>query len=152
MDPARYSDDVGPPGRPDGGDTVRRRTTVLILALPLLIAGCSDPDPVGSGPTQVVHRGDFGKKWPLTVDSGVLRCEGDANYGAVTLQVDDKVYALNAPAATKKLGRPVSDIWANDPEAPGSKKEVGLLVSTGLRLCEQNPSSSSGTGQATPGT
>lgn len=127
---------------------MRRSALVLVTVLPALVAGCSQDDPVGPGPTHVVHRADFGAKWPLTVDSGTLRCQGEADYGAVTLQTDGKVYALNVPASSQKLGRPVNEIWADDPEAPGSKKEIGLLVAEGLELCERSGVSPSGSASA----
>jgi hypothetical protein len=116
--------------------------TALALLLTGTLAGCSEDDPVTPGPTLRVERNDYGKRWPLTVDSGVLRCTD----GAVTLQTEDgKVYALNAPARRAELGRQVAEVWADDPEAPGSKKEIGLLVAAGLSLCRQGTTSASPT-------
>ncbi len=86
---------------------------------------------------QVVTRSDFGDEWPLTVDSGVLRCEEGS---AVVFKddADGTVYAVNGMAQTWDLGVDIEEIWADDPDIPEPefRINIGPLLDAGLDLCE----------------
>ncbi|NLT53572.1 MAG: DUF2511 domain-containing protein [Actinomycetales bacterium] len=125
---------------------MRPLVVVPVAALALLVTGCSASDPVNEdAPGREISKSVFGDQWPLTVDSGRLRCEGPQYHGAVTFEHEGKVYALNGPATVGKLGRSVSPIWADDPTAPGTKKALGPLVAEGLKFCRGTASSTQDT-------
>jgi hypothetical protein len=93
----------------------------------------------GSGTTQpsrvpgMVTRADFGKDWPLTVDAGVLSCEGAS---AVYFTANGIRYAVNGSARTRKDAPDIDPIWAKDPRGYSPKKDIGPLIDRGLQLCE----------------
>lgn len=74
--------------------------------------------------------------WPLTVDSGLLRCDGANGVGAVTIEVDGTVYALNGVAKGRGKYSDIAPIWADNPAAAGLKKDIGVLIDEGLKLCK----------------
>lgn len=74
---------------------------------------------------------DFGDDWPLTVDHGLLRCEG---VGAVTFTAPDgTVYAVNGLAKSSTNHPAIDPIWADS--GGGLKKNIGVLIEFGLRRC-----------------
>lgn len=73
--------------------------------------------------------------WPLTVDSGVLKCEGSGGQGNVTIVVDGKTYAVNGSAKGDKDNLDIQPIWA-DAETAGLKKDISPLLDEGLKLCK----------------
>jgi len=122
--------------------------TRLIAALAIVIAfslaGCGgdDEQTATTTPTTTaapaaepghVSRATMGEDWPLTVDSGTLRCEGDA----VTFETTDgDIYAVNGTAKTTTDYPDIDAIWADDPALAGLKKNIGPLIDQGLKLCE----------------
>jgi hypothetical protein len=99
------------------------------------------PSPTGpSGDAHVqslITKESFGEAWPLTVSRGELGCRR----GEVTfIVVDDRngnavTYAVNAKA--KESGhRDISEILADNPKSPGTKKDIGPLIDRGLKLCQ----------------
>ncbi len=81
-----------------------------------------------------VSRADLGDDWPLTVESGVLRCEGSA----VTLESGGTVYYLNGTAKGRGIGEDPASIWADDEaNKMGLKKSLATLVIMGLDLCNE---------------
>jgi len=79
----------------------------------------------------LVSSSDYGAAWPLTVDSVVLRCDGEA----VTLEAEEKLYALNAEAQNKGLGIALKPIWTENPDVEGARMNIGVLIEQGLRVC-----------------
>lgn len=77
----------------------------------------------------VINRDDLGDDWPFVVDSVVIK-----RRGTTALHVRPgpphkiKIYALNGSAKTH-LGLPEMDgqIWADNPEIPGTKKSLSPL-------------------------
>lgn len=61
-----------------------------------------------------VSRSDFGEKWPLTVDAGVLQCSGSA----VTLTVGAKTFALNGRARGMSRFADIASIVKPTPPGP----------------------------------
>ena len=108
---------------------------VALAALNLSACGAS---PSGTAPNErIVSREDYGSAWPLTVESGTLRCEGA---GAVTFTSDDDgtTYWINGLAGGSAEDRgweEVRAIWADDPTTPGLKIYIGSLIDDGLALC-----------------
>lgn len=83
-----------------------------------------------------VSRPEYGAGWPLTVESGALRCESD--YGsAVVIVVNNVKYALNGRAR----GQIDRTGWRDSREIVrktevGSLADVGPLIDRGLALCK----------------
>lgn len=78
-----------------------------------------------------VSRGDYGDKWPLTIDRGVLRCEG----GAITLEASGTMYALNPEAQQRHLGGALVPVWAPNPKVENARMSISSLIQDGLALC-----------------
>ena len=78
-----------------------------------------------------VTRADFGDDWPLTVESGMLACEGT---DSITFRTGGKTYAVNEAGASS-FGEPIGPIWADDPIAGAGKKDLSPLEDAGLKLC-----------------
>lgn len=111
------------------GTVAAVRPGIVIGAIALLaVAGC------GAEGTEV-SRDDFGSSWPLTVDSGTLRCEGEGGFGAVVINADGTDYAVNGVAKGQGY-EPIDPIWADDPELAGLKVSIGPLIDRGLALCK----------------
>lgn len=108
---------------------MRRFLTAFVLAS--VLAACST-----SGAEQDVTRNDFGKEWPLTVESGTLRCDASS----VTFESRGTTYAVNGTAqgrASSEGWTEIDAIWADDPSVPGTKINIGPLLNRGLELCEE---------------
>lgn len=85
-----------------------------------------------SGPGwTTVRRADMPNEWPLTVESGILRCQGQA----VTFDSDGKHYAVNGTAKSRQAGIDIEEIWAMDSGGLGLRKNIGPLIQRGLALC-----------------
>ena len=72
--------------------------------------------------------------WPLTVDSGTLTCRANM----VTFSSGGKTYALNGIArshARRSGWSEIRPIWRDNPAIPGTKINIGPLISRGLELC-----------------
>lgn len=118
---------------------MRFSRVVITAAVGVVLAGCGG----ASSTTADGASGDQSKKigradtadWPLTVESGVLKCEGSGGFGKVTIEVDGKSYALNGSAMSDKSNVDLRPIWADD-KAAGFKMSVGPLIQEGLRLCK----------------
>jgi hypothetical protein len=79
-----------------------------------------------------MSRSEYGKDWPLTVEAGVVRCEGA---GAVTFTTGGTTYAVNGLARGMGTYPDVHAIWADDPDFEGLKKYIGPIIDRGLALC-----------------
>ncbi len=108
-----------------------------------LIAALSVSSTAVAGETEV-SKSTFDKKWPLTVESGTLKCEQipGVRYGQlVTFTSGEEIYALNGTAKghAKKRGwvKEIAPIWRDNPEIPGTKIYIGTLIDSGLELCKQ---------------
>ena len=77
-----------------------------------------------------VSAADFSSEWPLTVDEGVLRCEGSSVVFR-TPEGDD--YAVNGTARAEYPD--IEPIWKSDPAVPGTRINIGDLLDRGLELC-----------------
>ena len=90
--------------------------------------------------TQEVSRADFGDRWPLTVEEGVLVCSREGSRVIVTFLVtgSTREYALNASAERQGFP-PINPIWADDPRyassGAGIKVAITPLRSRALALC-----------------
>jgi hypothetical protein len=77
----------------------------------------------GSDDPGYVSRAEFGARWPLTVDAGILRCRVP---GIVTFESNGVVYALSGNAEAVALGNDIGPIWAD--EANGRPKDLRPLI------------------------
>jgi hypothetical protein len=88
-------------------------------------------------PSEVkITKQEFGTKWPLTVDEGVLACKGRGGVGEVVFTTNGKTYAVNGIAKGTKKYIPIDEIWANNPSVSGLKKDIGPIIERGLKLCQ----------------
>jgi hypothetical protein len=83
-----------------------------------------------------VSRAALGDEWPLTVEEGTLRCDGAQQAGAVFFETGGRVYPVNGIARGRRDGPEIDEIWADDPDIPGAKKNIGILIERGLAVCE----------------
>jgi hypothetical protein len=115
------------------------RLVVIVLGSSLSLAACGGSGS-GSGTAaneRAVSRSDYGSRWPLTVDSGTLRCDQP---GSVTFSSGGTTYWVNGTAggvATDNGWQDIQSIWADDPSAgmDGIKIGIGPLIDDGLALC-----------------
>ncbi len=117
----------------------------------LVIAGCLAAG-AASAESRDIRVEDFGRDWPLTVNSGELQCTGA---GVVTFRSGGVVYAVNG-TATAAGHAPIEPIWKHNEamyrtmaEATGSTVEaarsrfgplrinIGPIIEAGLALCER---------------
>ena len=79
----------------------------------------------------------FGKKWPLTVESGRVNClpiETGSNLVMVIFTANNgDRYAVNgiarSPSRMADFGlKDIYRIWAPNPKIPGTKKDIGPLI------------------------
>jgi hypothetical protein len=76
---------------------------------------------------------DSGRTWPLTVGSGALTCDP---VGSVSFTADGGgTYAVNGTAKTHTSWPDIDQIWADAPDGPGPKADIGDLIDAGLALC-----------------
>ncbi len=80
-----------------------------------------------------MSRQQLGKRWPLTVTSGVVRCEGA---GEVYFEAQGTTYAVNGLALGRDRAPEIDRIWAPDPELKGLKIDIGPIIDKGLDLCD----------------
>lgn len=126
---------------------------LLLMAALLALSLFPNSYAVGCGPsesdtkrqsapgTRLISRSDLGSQWPLTVTSGVLRCQiiklPSLRTEAVTFKSNGVVYNVNGMATTHKVGVEIEPIWAQGAGAP--RKSISALIRAGLDLCKQLP-------------
>jgi hypothetical protein len=111
---------------------VTPKTIALVGALSLALAAHAT--------TLKVSKESFGKTWPLMVDSGTLSCEREpgSSQDMVTFTNATGTYALNGAArarAQQKGWFAVQGIWRPNPEVPGTRMDISVLITPGLKLC-----------------
>jgi hypothetical protein len=97
------------------------------------------PDDVKDDPG-LITRTDLGKKWPLTVDYGVVACQNKTAGGQrLTIATfngpDGTVYALNGAAKSHTDAAAIDPIWAPSPDVEGLKIGIGPLIDQALTFC-----------------
>lgn len=111
------------------------RSLLVVLTLAAFAAGCGGQS--GGEPPGHVEPADFDQPWPLTVESGTLRCEPP---GAVVFTAPDGTeYAVNGMAEGQDYAD-IEPIWRDDPDPPAGadlKVSIHPLIEAGLDLCEQ---------------
>jgi hypothetical protein len=112
------------------------RPFVVVLAVLVLGTACeSESGADTSG--RAISASDYGDEWPLTLQGGVLACEGA---GMVTFTAEGKTYAINGlagGAADERGWAEIDPVWADDPEIEGAKISIGPLIDDGLALCDE---------------
>lgn len=110
-------------------------TSICLVAV--VLAGCDVPKevgavspPVDSNP-QKVDAKTYGKDWPLSVDSGIVKCEIADKASYVTFEAPDgRQYALNGSAESEKKLPNIDELVT-----PDGKRTVWTLRSLGVRVC-----------------
>ena len=117
-------------------DAARAAQAAAALATPVPPARANGPGWIS------VSAADFGDAWPLTISSGILRCEKvlipgllGGSISVVVFDAAGKRYAVNGVAKSRRAGVPIDEIWAANPALPGAQKNIGPLIDRGLRLC-----------------
>ncbi len=64
-------------------------------------------------------------KWPFTVDEVIIQID---DVQAIYVKVGKKLYNLNGIA---RKGKPLSKIWLDNTEIPGTKKSISFI----FKLC-----------------
>jgi hypothetical protein len=104
---------------------------VLVGSAAAVLSLAAGPAALANGSARVT-RAHFGKAWPLTVASGVVRCSGQA----VTFTAAGRTYALNGVAEMQHPGWPqIERIWRKNPAIPGTRIDIGPIIERGLKLC-----------------
>lgn len=81
-----------------------------------------------------ISKEQLGDDWPLTVESGVLKCIDDNGILLAIIEVNGVEYQLNG--AAKSMGYENIDIiWSNNPSIPGARLSLSPLISKALELC-----------------
>jgi len=101
-----------------------------VVMMLLLATGCENPKKYKG-----VSQEESGETWPLTVPNGQVSCV--RNFGKVVtfISLDGKEYALNETAKGLRHFLPIEEIWKPDPTNPPAKKDIGVLIDEGLKLC-----------------
>jgi len=107
---------------------------VAVGLLPGCASGVTGDGTAAHDQSKTIGKSTFAD-WPLTVDSGVLKCAGSGGVGKVTIVVSGKPYALNGSAKGDKANLDIQSIWADEGTA-GLKRDIGPLIQDGLRLCK----------------
>jgi hypothetical protein len=88
-------------------------------------------------PDGSIGRADVARgEWPLTVNDGVVRCEGSDGIGSVIFTAPNGTeYAVNGTAkgAHREL-REIDAIWKK-PDRYGLRISMGPIIDKGLALC-----------------
>lgn len=137
--------------RPDWARLPNRLASVGVWALSVVLfiaaAWLIPPEPADSpedapvGNPAVVAADTWADgTWPLTVDGGVLTCVSRPQGEAVFIALDDgTMWPLNGVARTihAQFGaEPATEpIWRENPELPGTRINIGPLISRALGLC-----------------
>lgn len=87
---------------------------------------------------ELVNVEDYGLQWPFTMPEAYLMCL-DGNAVAAMDPESGVMYAVNG-AASSKASRlalePLTSVWRENPELPGTKISVSTMVEKGLQLCD----------------
>lgn len=102
-----------------------------LLFLILLLTACGRP-----ANEREVTAAQYGSAWPLTIEKGLLKCDGDNGSGMVTLEANGTIYSVNGWAKSSGRYTDIRSIWKDDPRIPGLKIDLGPLISAGLNLCK----------------
>jgi hypothetical protein len=99
-----------------------------------------DEDPYAKlrGEPGFLSRADFGKRWPLTVEAGVVSCERHSGGLGSVIFTDPEGhrYAVNGTAMAHYPGLPeIDEIWAPGPTNPGARIDISPMIDRGRELC-----------------
>jgi len=106
--------------------------TTAVAALLLAACGCTGAS-TDSGGSLTLKKADFGADWPLTVAEATVVC-GKAN--RLMVESGGTTYYLNGLAKGDHKWADLFLIWADDPDVPGLKKDMGPLTEKALGYCQ----------------
>ncbi len=104
-------------------------------------------------PRGLMSRDEYGDRWPLTVDEGIVEC---IPWSAVVFHARGETYAVNGLALGRRDEegwRDIAEIWRDNPNyfepqtiddviqlsragATGPKVDISPVLNTGLSLCD----------------
>lgn len=93
----------------------------------------------------ILHKSQFGEKWPLAVEWGEITCESMS----IFFYANNNKYAVNGTSKSEvgknfvrgNLIKEIDEIWIDDPQykgiesMKGTKISIGPIISAGLELC-----------------
>jgi hypothetical protein len=120
---------------------------ILVVVIVAIVGSISDEDGTDddgrvdsvqeeeefAGNETSISSDEFGNEWPLTVDEGIVRCEGA---GEVYFTADGTTYSVNGLAMGNSDLPDIDVIWADDPEISGLKINISPIIDRGLELCD----------------
>ena len=95
-------------------------------------------DPQDSGNSAKVSASDFPDgTWPLTIESGELRCEDKANRRTIIFRANGRDYPVNGVAEGGRVVG-IEPIWKKkqDSSAAGTRVDISPLFKRGYELCD----------------
>ena len=127
---------------------IHRRVLTTSIALAIAVAACGEGSPPEHGPVgKPVTRAEFeqaGLKWPLTVDRGLVGCDGMALWFR---SEDGVTFGLNGVANGSGRYAEIEPIWAENsklmgeiraaglPEGPTIRVNIGDLINEASKAC-----------------
>ena len=122
-----------------------KRKMCAVMGLLLLVAGCGDGKDktvspqaeVDFGKGKAVSQAEFGESWPLTVPNGRLSCIFYTGRRQIVTFIapNGTQYALNGHAKGSGHFQPIDSIHSPDATNLPAKKNIGVLIDEGLKLC-----------------
>ena len=107
----------------------RVRRLLPYLGVLLLLPACSS----GKGfAEKEVSRADYGAKWPLTTDDGLIGCEPG---NVLTFTTNGRTYGLQRVSAGIAVPAGFRRIWAHDASS-GARRDLSPLVDDARELCD----------------
>jgi hypothetical protein len=100
----------------------------------LFVTGCSSST-VGLA----VTKGEMGDDWPLTIDEGLVSCDGTKAWGRLYFEHDGRRFAINGAALMDEAKTPDIDTsgWlVPNPRIQGSFKSLDSLMDKARSDCE----------------
>ena len=121
--------------------------TALFVAVTVAALACGDaterPAATGESSTGTVAvdpcarvtvtAEQFGDRWPLTVDRGEVWCV-DCLAALFRDPETNTLYGLNGIAMSRGAEE-IRPIWRDNPEIPGTKIDIGVLIDLALERC-----------------
>ncbi|WP_417811042.1 DUF2511 domain-containing protein [Thalassospira alkalitolerans] len=80
-----------------------------------------------------VSSDQFGKRWPFTVQKGIVDCKPPQSAIFIT---NGKSYQLNGSAMSAGYP-PIDPIWRDNPEIPGTKISLGEMIRLAREHCRK---------------
>lgn len=104
----------------------------------LALAGCGPHNPAARYKNpQMMTKAELGDKWPFTIDTVIVHCEGQGIYHVVS-SMDGVTYGLNGTSKSSGKYQDIEKIWRKDERYGGSARiDIGLILDVANRNCDK---------------